>query len=82
MTSNMSEAQKARWSLINQTYAKVCNIQDHSDLRSNTLHVIMHLGLQLIAKEEGLLDGDEWYKPECRDELLRRVRGFLIKHIK
>lgn len=77
-----SEVQKARWSLINQTYDKVCNAPSYSDFHSNTFCVIAHLGLQLIAKEEGLLDGKDWYNLECRDELLEKVKTFLIKHIK
>lgn len=82
MTAKSDEVQKARWSLIQQTFDKVCNVPSYSDFRSNTFCVIAHLGLQMIAKEEGLLDGEEWYDPECRDELLGKVKAFLIKYIK
>jgi len=34
------------------------------------------------AKEEGLLDGNDWYDPDCKDELLEKVKAFLIKYIK
>jgi len=64
MTAKSDEVQKARWSLIQQTFDEVCNVPSNSDFRGNIFCVIAHLGLQLIAKEEGLLDGDEWYNPE------------------
>ena len=82
MTAKSDEVTRARWSLIQQTFDKVYNVPSYSDFRSNTFCVIAHLGLQMIAKEEGLLDGEEWYDPECRDELLGKVKAFLIKYIK
>jgi len=69
MTAKSNEVQKARWSLINQTYDKVCNVPSYSDFRSNTFCAVAHLGLQLKAKEEDLLDGEDWYNPECKDKL-------------
>ncbi len=36
----------------------------------------MNLELHLILKEEVLLDGEEWHNPECRDELLEKVKVF------
>jgi len=82
MKTEISEVQKARWSLIHQTFDKVYNVPSYRDFRSNTFCVIAYLGLQMIAKKEGLLDGEEWYDPECRDELLGKVKAFLIKYIK
>jgi len=82
MTTKSYEVKLARWSLIQQTFDKVCNVPSYSDFRSNTFCVIAHLGLQMKAKEEGLLDGEDWYNPDCKDELLEKVKAFLIKYIK
>jgi len=32
--------------------------------------------------DEKLLDTDDWHDPECRDELTKKMREFLIKHIR
>ncbi|TKJ20454.1 MAG: hypothetical protein CEE43_12310 [Promethearchaeota archaeon Loki_b32] len=82
MTAKSDEVKQARWSLIQQTFDKVCNVPNYSDFRSNTFCVIAHLGLQLIAKEEGLLNGEDWHNPECNEKLLEKVKAFLIKHNK
>jgi len=82
MTAKIDEVKQARWSLIQQTFDKVCNVPSYSNFHSNTFCVIAHLGLQLIAKEEGLLDGGDWYNPECKERQLEKVKVFLIKHIR
>lgn len=82
MTAKSNEVQKARWSLIQQTFDQIFNIPSYSDFRSNTFCAVAHLGLQLKAEEEELLDGDDWYDPECKERQLEKVRVFLIKHIR
>lgn len=82
MPFKSNEIQRARWSLINQIFDQVRNVPSYSNLRSKTFCVIAYLGLQLIAKEEDLLDRDDWYNLECKDELLEKVKAFLIKYKK
>ena len=60
-------------------------IRDNSDF--NTFHrrafcVITKHGFQLETKEEGLLIGDEWSNPACKDVLVKKVERFLDKHIR
>jgi len=82
MTAKSDEVKQARWSLIQQAFDRVCNTSDYSNFRRDTFCVIANLGLQMKAKEESLLDGEDWYNPECKDELLDKVKAFLIKYIR
>jgi len=82
MVAKRDEVKQARWSLIQQAFDQVCNTSGYCNFRSDTFYVIAKLGLHMKAKEEGLLDGEDWYNPECKDELLRKVKAFLIKYIK
>lgn len=82
MTTKSDEVKKARWSLIQHAFNEICNVPSYSNFYSNTFYVIAKLGLQLKANEERLFDGDDWYNPECKDELIEKIRKFLIKHIK
>jgi len=78
-----SEALKqARKELIQQTLDKIIEIRDFNELKSTTYVTLAHLWLHKIAEEENIFKAEEWSNPECRDELLNKVKVFLIKHIK
>ena len=70
MKAKSKEVKQARYSLIQCAFDKICNVPGYSNFRRNTFCVIVHLGLQLKAKENKLFNGDEWDNPECKDELL------------
>lgn len=82
MTAKSDEVKQARWSLIQQAFNEICHVPNYSNFRSNTFFVIAKLGLQLKAREEKLFDTDDWYDPECREELTNKIREFLIKYIR
>lgn len=82
MTAKSDEIKQARWSLIQHALDEICNVPSYSNFRSNTFYVIAKLGLQLKKREEKLFDTDDWHNPKCRDELIKKIREFLIKHIR
>jgi len=47
-----------------------------------TYVVLAHLWLHKIAEQENLFKAEEWSNPECRDELIEKIREFLIRNIK
>ncbi len=82
MTAKSDDVKQARWSFIQQAFEEICNIPSYSDFRRNTFCVIARFGLQLKAKEEKLFKTGDWYAPECKGELLEKVKAFLLKYIK
>ena len=82
MNNKSERVQQARNSLIQHAFNQICNVPSYSNFRSHTFYVIANLGLQLKAKEEDLFDDEDWYNLECRNELIEKVKKFLIKHIK
>ncbi len=81
MTAKSDEVKQARWSLIQHAFDEICNVPNYSNFRRNTFHVIAKLGLQMKAGEEKLFDTDDWYDPEFSEELTKKIREFLIRHI-
>jgi len=78
-----SEAVKqARRELIQQTLNKITETRDFIELKTTTFVVLAHLWLQKTAEEENLFKAEEWSNPECRDELIEKVKEFLIRHIR
>ena len=78
-----SEAlQQARRELIQQTMDKICEPRNFRDLKSTTYVVLSHLWLHKRAEQENLFNAEEWSNPECRDELIKRIREFLIRNIR
>ncbi len=82
MKRKSGQVQQARWSLIQHALDEICNVPDYSDFYTNTFCVIAKFGLQLKAKEEKLFEKGDWHNPEYHDELLEKVKAFLIKYIK
>ena len=77
-----SEAlQQARRELIQQTLDKIRKTRDFSELKSKTYVVLAHLWLHKRAEEENLFKAEEWSNPKCRDELLKKIKEFLIRNI-
>lgn len=74
--------EKARRELIQQTLDKIINTWDFSDLKRTTYVTFAHLWLHKKAEEENLFDAEEWSKPDCRDELMKKITTFLTKHIR
>ncbi|MEE9378779.1 MAG: hypothetical protein V3V33_12175 [Candidatus Lokiarchaeia archaeon] len=73
---------QARRELIQQSLDKICETRDFSELKQTTYVVLAHLWLHKRAEQENLFNAEEWSNPECRDELIKKIRDFLTKHIR
>jgi len=82
MSSKNHTKEQAREFLKQEALKEICQITDFTQFYTRVFCVIAKYGFQLEAKEEGLLMGDEWSNPECKDVLVKRVELFLDKHIK
>lgn len=58
---------------FNKTYS-------HESLRA--FYQIAKFGLQLKAREEKPFASDNWSNPQCKDELIKKVEKFLVKHLR
>ena len=82
MHEESEEVKQARRELIQQTLDKIVETQDFTEFKRTTYVVLAHLWLHKIAEEENLFNAEEWLKPECKDELITKIREFLIRHIR
>ena len=82
MNGENEKIDQAKKSLIQQALDDISVVPDYSDFYLHCYHVIAKLGLQLKAREEGLFASEKWSIPECKDELMREIREFLIKRVK
>ena len=82
MSSNNHTIQQAREFLKHEALKEISEISDSTRFQTRAFCVIAKYGLQLNAKEEELLSGNEWCDPECKNLLLNKVELFLDKHIK
>lgn len=82
MSSKHLTVEQAREFLKQEALKEISDISDFTQFHTCVFCVIAKYGFQLKAKEEGLLSGDEWSNPACKDILVERVEEFLNKHIK
>lgn len=73
---------KARRELIQQNLDKIIETRDFCELKTTTYVVLAHLWLLKIAEEENLFKLEEWSNPECRAELLKKIKEFLVRNIR
>lgn len=78
----MHTKEQAREFLKQEALKEIYEITDFTRFHTRVFSVIAKYGLQLNAKKENLLSGDEWRNPVCRETLVKRVELFLDKHIK
>ena len=74
---------KARRTLVQHAYDEICAETNVNRFYSHTYCTLSKLYLNNTAQEEGLFSPKEdWFNPERRNEVLRNVKNFLIKHIR
>ncbi len=71
----------ARRMLIQDALNEIIDVKYHYEFRRRVFCVIAKLGLQLDAKRENLFLSEEWSNPEKKEDLMRRIEKFLVKHI-
>ena len=81
MVSKSDRCEQAKRELIQQAMDKICEKRDFSDFKRRAYVVLTHLWLHIKVEKENLFKAEEWSNPECRDELRKRIKCFLIKHI-
>ena len=82
MTTKSDRCQQTRRELIQQALDEIRETPDFSDLYSRTYCVLAKLWLHIKAEKENLFKTGNWHNPDCRDELIERVKAFLIRHIR
>ena len=82
MSSKHYTKEQAREFLRQCALNEICSVSDYHKFNDKVFCVFLKYGLQLKAKEEGFFSGDEWSNPDCRDELIKRAKQLLDKHIK
>jgi len=76
-----AENEQKRRSFIEQTLDKIRKVPRYNNFYLEVFYVIASFGLQLKAKQEKLFESEDWNNPKCRDDLIRKVEGFLDKYI-
>ena len=74
--------EQAREFLKQEALKEIRKVSDFGGFQNRVFCVLAKYGLQLNAKEEKLLSGDEWSNPARKDFLLNKVELFLDKHVK
>ena len=73
--------EQAREFLIQEALNEINENSDFAKFNREVFCVLAKYGLNLKAKEENFLSGDEWSNPACRGVLVKRVEQFLKKNI-
>lgn len=82
MSNKPLTREQAREFLKKCALDEISEVTDFTQFHTQVFCVFAKYGLQLEAKEEGLLSGDEWSNPAFKGILLEKVEHFLDKHIK
>ena len=83
MLMDSLEVLKARRILIQHAFDEICAETKMDRFHDHTYYTLSKLSLTKTAQEEGLLTPKEdWCNPKRRDELLKNVKKFLMKHIR
>ena len=78
----MNNAEEAKQEFIEHIFNEVWNVPDHSSFYLNTFNIIAKLSLQNKAKEEKLFETGDWTNEGQREELIKKVKDFLLRYIK
>ena len=82
MNSKNHTIHQAREFLKQEALKEICGSIDFTKFQGQVFCVVAKYGLQLEAKKENLLSGDEWNNPAFKDILIKRVTQFLDTHVK
>ena len=82
MNSLKYSKEQTREFLKQEALKEIKSCKDFTKLHGRTFCVVAKYGLQLEAKKEYLLSGDEWNDISCKNLLVDRIERFFDKHIK
>ncbi len=78
----MNKAEEAKQEFVEHILNEVCNVPDYSSFYLHIFNIIAKLSLQNKAKEEGLFETGDWVNKGQRNDLIKKVKDFLLKYIK
>ena len=82
MNSNNPKYVEARRMMIQAAIDEIIKVQNFSDFYQTSFYQIAKFGLQLDAKREKLFASNNWSDPRCKDDLIEKMRKFLVSHLK
>ena len=82
MNSNNPKYVEARKMMVQDAIDEINKVQNFNNFYQTSFYQIAKFGLQLKARKERLFASDNWYDPQCKDELIEIIRNFLVKHLK
>ncbi|MFW9989748.1 MAG: hypothetical protein ACFFC3_13930 [Candidatus Odinarchaeota archaeon] len=82
MTALSDEIKEIRREFAQQIFDRIKEEAYTMGVYHSTVHSLASLWLHKIAKEEGLLNREEYDNPEAHDFLLKRIKEFLVKYVK
>lgn len=77
-----AENEQKRRDFLEQVVDEIRNVPRYNNFYHEVFYVIAKFGLQIKARQERLFENEDWNNFECRDELIKKVEGFLERHIK
>ncbi len=82
MTALSNEIKQVRMGFIQEKFEEIKTSAESDNFYSNAFYVFAKLGLQQIAKQEQMLNREEYSDLEAKEVLLEKIREFLTRHIK
>jgi len=76
------ETELKRKRFVQQLFDEICDVPEYNSFYTHIYSKIAGLGLQGKTKEENLFADVDWSTPKGKDELLEKIRMFLMKHIR
>lgn len=73
---------QARNLLVQGALDEINEMPSYANFKSHVYYVLAKLGLHMKATEEGLFAGEDWYKSDCKEELLKTIQAFMKIHIR
>ena len=78
----MKNAEETKQEFIDHIFNEICNVPEYSSFYLNTFNIIAKLSLQNKAKKERLFDTGDWTNEGQSDDLIKKVKDFLLRYIK
>ena len=82
MPSNNLKYVEARKMMVQDAIDEITNVPNFIDFYQRSFYQIAKFGLQLEAREEKLFASDKGSDPQCKEELIKKVEKFLVKHLR
>ena len=78
----MSNVKETKKRFLEQIFNEVDNVSYYCSFYLTIFNIIAKLRLYNKEKKEKLFETGDWTNEEQREELIKKVKQFLIKHIK